>query len=352
MASIEQISVDKHECVSIFNDRSVGLTAIIAVHDTTLGPGLGGCRMKMYDSLDEAMYDVLRLSQGMTYKNALAGLPLGGGKSVIIKDNALEEGRDDFFLAFGRCVAAMNGKYITAEDIGTRVSDMETVLQVCDFVTGRDPAKGGAGDPSPWTAQGVFEGMRACLEATFDSASFAEKRVAIQGVGSVGHHLARHLVEAGARITITDPDEERLRAVVDELGAEVVSLDEIYSVDCDIFAPCAIGATINGKTIPQLSCSIVAGAANNQLITDDIEAELASRGILYAPDFAINAGGVIMCADELEPDGFKAERVKERVSHVYDTIVAVLKRAKSENALAGQVAIQLAKDRIQAARKE
>jgi leucine dehydrogenase len=351
MASIEEISVQEHECVSIFKDRSAGLTAIIAVHDTTLGPGLGGCRMKMYDSLDEAMYDVLRLSQGMTYKNALAGLPLGGGKSVIIKDNTLEEGREEFFLAFGRCVAAMNGKYITAEDIGTRVSDMEAVLKVCDFVTGRDPAKGGAGDPSPFTAQGVFEGMRACLEAKFDSASFSGKHVAIQGVGSVGHHLARHLVEAGARITIADPNESQLAAVVSELGAEVVSLDDIYSVDCDIFAPCAIGATINERTIPQLSCSIVAGAANNQLVTEEIESELAARSILYAPDFALNAGGVIMCADELEADGFNAERVRGRVSGVYDTLVAILKRAKSENAMAGQVAVQLAKDRIEAARR-
>jgi leucine dehydrogenase len=227
---------------------------------------------------------------------------------------------------------------------------MEAVLKVCDYVTGRDPSKGGAGDPSPHTAKGVFEGMRACLEARFGSPSFDGRRIAIQGVGSVGCYLMRHLLEAGADVTITDTREDKVAEIVGEFGVRAVSLDEIYSVECDIFAPCAIGAIINDATVGQLNCSIIAGAANNQLVTDEIEEELKRREILYAPDFAINAGGVIMCADELEPDGYSAARVEERVDRIYDTVAKILSTAKRNDSLAGGVAIQLATERIEEAR--
>lgn len=323
-----------------------GLVAIVAIHDTTLGPALGGCRMHAYGSLEEALYDVLRLSEGMTFKNSLAGLNLGGGKAVIVQDRALQEGRVELFRKFGGWVSSLGGRYITAEDMGTSVSDMTAVLECCSHVAGKDPALGGGGDPSPWTALGVFCGMRACLERVYGAADFTGRTVAVQGAGHVGNYLVGHLVKAGAKVVVADTRAEPLEHVRKSYDVEVVSPKDIAEVQCDIFAPCAMGSAINPDTVGAIKCKIVAGAANNQLSDARIEGELARRGIVYAPDFAINAGGVIMCADEFEPGGYTESRVRSRVERIYETVGAVLDRAKSSGQSTAEVAIQLAKERI------
>jgi leucine dehydrogenase len=343
---LESIPVAGHEQVSIFRDEPSGLLAIVAIHSTRLGPSLGGCRMSSYDSLAEALEDVLRLSEGMTYKNSLAGLELGGGKSVIVCDRALEEGRDDLFLKFGECVASLNGRYITAEDMGTRVSDIDTIAKVCPYVSGRGEAFGGGGDPSPHTAEGVFQGIRAALGHVHGSESLAGRRVCIQGLGNVGFSLAQKLREAGATLTIAEHRAERLDFVTSELDAQVVDLQAVYDVECDVFAPCAIGAILNKETIPRLNCEIVAGAANNQLELLEDERLLSERGITYVPDFAINSGGVILCAGEMRPDGFDAKWVDAKVAAIYDTVKTILNSSKIQGLETGEVARKLAKERI------
>jgi len=345
--SIELISSAGHEQVSVFQDATTGLLAIIAVHSTVLGPGLGGCRMVHYDNIDDAMKDVLRLSEGMTYKNSLAGLDLGGGKSVIIHDRNFEEGRTEFFKKFAECVASMQGKYITAEDMGTRVSDIDIISDICPYVAGRNIEQGGGGDPSPHTAEGVFQGIRAVLGFAYGSESFEGKKVCVQGVGNVGFTLASKLVAAGAKVIIADNRPEQLERASKELGAEVVDLDKVYDVECDVFAPCAIGAIINSETIPRLNCKIVGGAANNQLREEYDEKLLAERGIVYLPDFAVNAGGVIMCASEWREGGFDSKWVEGKVAAIYDTIGSILNASKKEDSLTGQMALKLAKERIE-----
>lgn len=352
MGVTDAIVSEDHEQVLIFRDRSVGLLTIIAIHDSTLGPTLGGCRMRSYPSADEALIDALRLAEGMTWKHALCGNNLGGGKSVIVHDSHFNEGRSDLLRSFGRAVDSLGGKYITAEDMGTSVRDMEVVRQVTKHVSGFDPEKGGGGDPSPWTARGVFEGMRACLERKFGSASFADKHIAIQGIGHVGYYLAEMLAAEGAQLTVTDTNPSQLAEASRKFGARMVDHHQIYKTPCDVFAPCAVGAIINPETAPRLQCQIIAGAANNQILGDGTEAVLQERGILYAPDFAINAGGAILCASEQEAGGYSLTWVEERVRRIYDTISRILDEADTRNELAGQVAVRLARQRIESARKQ
>ncbi|MCL4135173.1 UNVERIFIED_CONTAM: hypothetical protein GTU68_030344, partial [Idotea baltica] len=328
-------------------DPKSGFIAIIAVHSNVAGGLLWvGCRIRPYESLADALHDVLRLAEGMTYKNSLAGLNLGGGKAVIIADRDFSDGRSTLFESFGDFVESLGGRYITAEDMGTTVADIEAIHSRTEFVTGRDPSQGGGGNPSPYTARGVYDGLLACLERKFGTPNPSGKKVAIQGVGAVGLVLARLLRESGAQLILSDSRGDRLAGYASELDAKVVPLDEIYSAEVDVFSPCAIGGILNEKTIPKLRCSVVAGAANNQLASFEDERLLAERGIIYAPDFAINSGGVILCADEVEPGGFSASRVEERVSQIGPTVARVLEVAAKEGKLAGEVALALAKDRI------
>ncbi|MFN8388960.1 MAG: Glu/Leu/Phe/Val dehydrogenase dimerization domain-containing protein [Bdellovibrionota bacterium] len=339
------------EQVAFFEDATLGFAAIVGIHSTVLGPSLGGCRMNLYSSREAALVDVLRLAEGMTYKNSLAGLNIGGGKSVIIADrNVSGAKRRAIFESFGRYVASLNGSYITAEDMGTSVEDMNFVLTQCSFVAGRDPAVGGGGDPSPYTAQGVVCGMRAALEVAFGSDSFSGRHIAVQGTGHVGLHLVRMLTELGARVTVCDKNPEHAATVSKKFGAASVAPDAIYDVECDVFSPCAIGGTIQRETLKRLRTKIIAGAANNQLLTAEVEREIQARGILYAPDFAINAGGVILCADEREPGGFTPDRVNERVGRIYQTLRQIFERSKSSGELTGQIAVSLARKRIDANR--
>jgi len=334
------------EQVSFYTDPSTGYVAIVAIHSSVLGPALGGCRMIAYPSTESALTDVLRLAEGMTYKNSLAGLNLGGGKSVIVAPRDLKPGREELFARFGAFIQSLGGRYITAEDMGTSVTDMNAVLTNCKYVAGRDQSVGGGGDPSPWTALGVFVGMRACLERVFGSGDFAGKHVVIQGVGHVGAYLAEHLANAGARLSLSDTKEDVLAEACRKFGAQALAPELVCSTQCDVYSPCAVGAVLNDRTIPLLGAKIVAGAANNQLLNESDELLLNQKGILYAPDFAINAGGVILCADEFEPGGFTPSRVEERVRRIYSTVGRVLDEARSKGERSGVVAVRLAKERI------
>ncbi|MCB0360973.1 MAG: leucine dehydrogenase, partial [Bdellovibrionales bacterium] len=300
-----------------------------------------------------ALRDVLNLSEGMTYKNSLAGLNIGGGKSVIVGDTREFEGdaREALLEVFGRAVDTFDGRYYTAEDIGTSVSDMEIILRSTRFVVGGDLSHGGAGDPSPHTARGVFDGIRACLERVFDSDSLEGRHVAVQGIGHVGFYLVERLAKAGARLTITDTKEERVQEICKQFGASAVGLNDIYDVSCDVFAPCAVGGIINEQTVPRLNCKIVAGAANNQLRTPEAGELLAKRGIIYAPDFAINAGGVIMVSKELKESGVSDDaKVEAALARIYRTVGDIIDQSKQTGELTGAVALRLAKERIEAQR--
>ncbi|CAM3425782.1 Leucine dehydrogenase [Hydrogenibacillus schlegelii] len=298
MKVLEQMQKDDYEQVVFVQDRGSGLRAIIAIHDTTLGPALGGVRMWPYASEEEALRDVLRLARGMTFKSAAAGLDVGGGKAVILGDPKRDKS-EALFRAFGRAVHALGGRYITAEDVGTTVEDLEHVFKETPYVTGISSAFGSSGNPAPVTAFGVFQGMRAAAEAVFGSDDLRGRTVALQGAGQVAYHLARHLAEAGARLIVTDLDPEKAGRIAREFGAETVPPDAIYDVEADIFSPNALGGVLNDETIPRLRVRLVAGAANNQLESPHHARALKARGILYAPDFIINAGGVINVADEL-----------------------------------------------------
>ncbi len=327
----------------VFNyDETSGLKALICIHDTTLGPALGGTRMWVYEKEEEAIEDVLRLARGMTYKAAVAGLNLGGGKGVVIGDPKKEKS-EELWRAFGRAVQSLNGRYITAEDVGTSPQDMNYVSMETDYVVG---LMGTSGDPSPFTANGVWHGMQACAEKIYGSRSLKGKKVAVQGVGSVGYYLVKHLVEdEGAEVIVTDIDEERIKKVVDEFGVKAVGTDEIYSADVDIFAPCALGAVINDDTLPQLKCKIVAGGANNVLAEERHGEEIEKKGILYAPDYVINAGGLINVADELK--GYNKERALQSVAGIYDSVKMVLEIAERDNIPTYRAADRLAEERIE-----
>lgn len=337
-----------HEQVSFFHDKETGLKAIIGIHSTVLGPSLGGCRMWRYNDEQEALRDVLRLSRGMTYKAALAGLNLGGGKAVIIGDSRQDK-TDEMLKVFGRAVDSLGGRYITAEDVGMTVKDIDTIRTVTNHAVGGSN-EGGSGDPSVMTAFGVFQGMKAALKSSGMGESLEGLKVAIQGVGNVGYHLASYLSAAGAELIITDIYPDQVEKVVQEFGADVVSPDQIYATSCDIFAPCAMGAILNQRTIPQLKCKIIAGSANNQLETEKDGFDLFNRGIVYAPDYAINSGGLINVAAEL--DGYNYKRVMDKVSKVHDTIAEVLERSRREEIPPHEAADCLAEQRLDEARKE
>ena len=311
-----QVAQANHEQVHFCRDADSGLHAIVAIHSTALGPALGGCRMYPYQSEQAAITDVLRLSQGMTMKAAISGLPLGGGKAVILADPKRDKS-EALWSAFGRFVDGLAGRYITAEDVGTSLQDMACVRAQTRHVVGVPPSMGGSGDPSPVTALGVFSGLQAALQHAYGSKECVGRHVAVQGCGHVGGQLIRLLVEAGAKVTACDIDEKAVAQLVRELGIAQVAPADIYRLPCDVFAPCAMGASLNVGTVGQLQCRVVAGAANNQLADEEADgARLAARGILYAPDFAINAGGLINVFHEL--GGYDAERALAQTRRIYE----------------------------------
>lgn len=337
-----------YEQMVICQDKQSGLKAIICIHDTTLGPALGGTRMWTYETEDAAIEDALRLARGMTYKNAAAGLNLGGGKTVIIGDPKKDK-NEEMFRAFGRYIQGLNGRYITAEDVGTTVEDMDLIYQETPFVTGVSPAFGSSGNPSPVTAYGVYRGMKAAAMEAFGTDSLEGKVIAVQGVGHVAYTLCKHLHEEGASLIVTDINKEAVQRAVEDFGAKAVEIDEIYSVDCDIFAPCALGAIINDDTISKIKAKVVAGAANNQLKETRHGDSLHEMGIVYAPDYVINAGGVINVADEL--NGYNRDRALKKVETIYDNIASVIEISKRDNIPTYLAADRLAEERIERMRK-
>lgn len=340
---IAQMSMYNHEQLLFCNDNATGLKAIIAVHNTTLGPALGGTRMWKYTNELEALTDVLRLSRGMTYKNSISGLNLGGGKAVIIGDHRAMKS-EALMRRFGKFVNSLGGKYITAEDVGISPIDMTYVAMETNHVVG---LPGRSGDPSPVTAHGTYMGMKACANEQFGSDSLAGKKIAVQGVGHVGEYLVAALAKENADVYITDIHEPTLKRVAEMYGAKVVGLDEIYDIDMDIYAPCALGATINNDTLERLKCSIIAGAANNQLQQEAVHGKaVMEKGIIYAPDFALNAGGVINCYSEVA--GLSAEWAMGKAVDIYDTIATIVKRSKNENIPTYQIANKMAEERIEA----
>ncbi|KGX90461.1 Leu/Phe/Val dehydrogenase [Pontibacillus marinus] len=337
-----------YEQLVICQDKESGLKAIIAIHDTTLGPALGGTRMWTYDSEADAIEDALRLAKGMTYKNAAAGLNLGGGKTVIMGDPKKDKS-EELFRAFGRYIQGLNGRYITAEDVGINVADMDLVHEETDYVTGLSPAFGSSGDPSPVTAYGVYRAMKAAAKEAYGSDSLEGKVVAVQGVGNVAYKMCRYLHDEGAKLIVTDINEEAVQSAVEEFGAEAVGTEEIYSVDCDIYAPCALGATINDETIPQLKAKVIVGSANNQLKENRHGDQIHEMGIVYAPDYVVNSGGVINVADELY--GYNQERAMAKVEKIYDNVMAVFDISRRDNIPTYQAADRMAEERIEKMRK-
>jgi len=330
---------DDHEQVVFCSDPDSGLKAIICIHDTTLGPGVGGCRMWEYASDENALTDALRLAKGMTYKNAMAGLPFGGGKSVIL-GNSHTMKSEVLFKAFGRFLNNLNGRYITAEDVGITTADMAIVNTQTSFVAGLE---GKSGDPSPVTAYGVYKGIQAAVLHKMGRNNLEGLKVSVQGVGHVGYYLCKHLYEEGASVVISDIDQESINRVVEEFAATVVSTDEIYDQEVDIYAPCALGATINDDTINRLKCSIIAGAANNQLAEDRHGQELMNKGILYAPDYIVNAGGIINISFE---ENYQQEAAFTKVDEIYDTLLEVFETSAREGNPTNLIADQLARERI------
>jgi leucine dehydrogenase len=340
---IAKMSQFNHEQLLFCNDNVTGLKAIIAVHNTTLGPALGGTRMWNYNNELEALNDVLRLSRGMTYKNSISGLNLGGGKAVIIGD-ARKNKSEALFRRFGKFVEGLAGKYITAEDVGISPQDMVWVNMETNNVVG---LPGKSGDPSPVTAYGVYMGIKAAAKVQFGSDSLKGKKVAVQGVGHVGQYLVENLAKEGAEIYIADIHEQTLKNVANKFGAKIVGLDEIYDIDSDIYAPCALGATVNDETLDRLKCSIIAGAANNQLANEDIHGvEVTKKGMIYVPDFMLNAGGVINCYAEVK--GLSPEWAMSKAEDIYNTTLNILNRSKTENIPTYKIANQMAEERIEA----
>ncbi|HYG17706.1 MAG TPA: Glu/Leu/Phe/Val dehydrogenase dimerization domain-containing protein [Ohtaekwangia sp.] len=334
-----------HEQVVFCHDAHTGLKAIIAIHNTILGPALGGTRMWNYTSEQEALTDALRLSRGMTFKAAISGLNLGGGKAVIIGDaNRLKT--ESFLRRFGKFVNSLNGKYITAEDVNMKTADMEYIAMETKHVTGLPVSMGGGGDPSPVTAYGVYLGMKAAAKKAYGRDSLAGKKIAVQGVGQVGAHLVEHLVKENAAVFVTDINDEKVKQVVTRFGVSAVGQLEIFDVDMDIFAPCALGATINDTTIPRLKCSVIAGAANNQL-KDEIRHGymLMDRNVTFAPDFLINAGGLMNVYEEYLGN-YNSKRVFEQAEKIYTTCLGILDHASREKISTQESAILLAEKRI------
>jgi leucine dehydrogenase len=325
-------------------DAATGLRALVGIHSTRLGPAIGGCRVRVYEDEQQALHDVTRLARAMSHKAAVARLPHGGGKAVIWAHPAIYErgfDRRAYFEAFGRFVDKLNGAYLTCEDSGTSTADMDVVRTVTQHVLG---TSSGSGDPSPFTALGCRRGIEAVAEAVLGRDTLKGRHVAIQGVGAVGGYLARELHAAGARLTIADIDPARVASIANATGAQMTTVDSIFDVECDIFAPCALGGAINSTTLPRLRCKAIAGAANNQLESPAIGVELNRRGIFYAPDYAINAGGLINVAQEVA--GYDAEKARQKASNIYHTIHEIADRAKRTGRPPGQISDELAEEII------
>lgn len=343
MGVFEAIGTESHEEVLFGVDHESGLRTIIAIHNTSLGPALGGTRFFPYPSEAAALRDVLRLSKGMTLKSAAAGLDLGGGKAVIIGDPATLRS-ERLIRAYGRVINTLGGRYITAEDVGTTVDDMVLIAKETPWVSGLPYAQGGSGDPSPATARGVMASFRAIGERLWGSADLTGRRVAVQGVGKVGMDLVRRLTEVGAETVVTDINPDSMTHAVETHGSKAVSPHDIYDVECDIFSPCALGAILNEETIPRLRCAAIAGSANNQLAVEDDVERIVERGILYGPDFVVNAGGVINIA--VETDGYSVERAGSMVDRIYDNLVAVFETADRDGVNTNDAAMRFARRRI------
>jgi leucine dehydrogenase len=336
---------DEYEQVVYCHDRSSGLRAIVAIHSTVLGPSLGGTRFFPYEDEDDALEDVLRLARGMTYKSAAAGLDLGGGKAVVIGDPATLKS-EALLRAYARFVDSLGGRYITAEDVGTTQPDMDVIRRETKFVTGVSRALGGSGDPSAATAYGVLHAMKAVAKTLWGDTALAGRPIVVSGVGKVGSALVRHLVEERARVTISDVNADAVSRVARDFGVEVVPPEKAHAVECDIFSPCAMGAVLNADTIGEVRCAAVVGSANNQLATPDDAERLPTAGVLYAPDYVVNAGGVINIAEELH--GYHRERAYANVRRIYDTTLAVLQTAAADGITTVAAADRLAERRIEA----
>ena len=329
----------------ITNDPETGLQAIVGLHSLELGPAIGGCRLYRYSDSDAALRDVMRLARGMTYKAAISNLPHGGGKAVIVEpEDYDEEDRRQMFAKFGQFVDSLGGDYITCEDVGTRVDDMNVVHNHTDHVLGYDPDAGSSGDPSPFTAYGVRRGIEAAAKFRWDRDDLEGLHVAIQGVGSVGYYLAGELHELGCELTVADVDDDAVDTCVAEFGARRAEPGDILAVDCDILAPCALGAVINDNSLPQLNCEVIAGAANNQLAEARHGVELRERNIDYAPDYAINAGGLINVAQEYR--GYDEQTARKKTSAIYDTVLQILQRASRESVPTNLVANRIVEERV------
>lgn len=365
MKEVEKVTEfeDKHVSMNIFHylehhdyeqvifcqDKTSNLKAIIAIHDTTLGPALGGVRMWDYENEDEAVFDALRLAKGMTYKNAAAGLKLGGGKAVII-GNPQQNKNEEMFRVFGRYIQSLNGRYITAEDVGTTENDMALIHSETDYVTGISPTLGGSGDPSPVTAYGVYCGIKAAVKEAYGTESVKGLTVAVQGVGNVAYHLLQYLYKEEAQLIVTDINKKAVEKAVREFGAKAVEPDEIYDQTCDIFSPCALGGVLNDETLLRIKAKVIAGSANNQLKEERHGDQLHQNGILYAPDYVINSGGVINIADELLGD-YNQERAMKKVEAIYGNTMKVFEISKRDQIPTYQAADRMAEERIEKARQ-
>ena len=347
MAVFNHPEFDNHEQVVFCSDRESGLQAIIAIHSTALGPACGGCRMWDYVSDEDALIDVLRLSRGMTYKNAMAGLPLGGGKAVIIGD-AKTIKSEALFRKFGQYVHSLSGRYISAEDVNITTADISMVNQETPYVAGLE---GKSGNPGPFTAIGTYRGIKAAAKHKFGSDDLSGRTVAVQGLGSVGFYLCEHLHKEGVKLIVSDINPAAVDRAVSQFGATAVGLNDIYSVECDVYAPCALGATINDDTLPQFKCAIIAGCANNQLKEARHGELLRQKGILYAPDYVINAGGIINVSMEIRPEGYDEAQSTKQVLAIYDTLLTVFARAAETGQPTNVVADLMAQEIIARGKK-
>ena len=345
-----QVSFKDHEQIVFCHDKDTGLKAIIGIHNTVLGPALGGTRMWKYANEWEALNDVLRLSRGMTFKSAISGLDLGGGKAVIIGDSKIDK-TPEMITKFGEYVNSLSGRYITAEDVGTTTEDMDRINDVTKFVTGISESRGGSGNPSPVTAYGVYMGMKAAAKYQFGTDNLQGKRVLVQGIGNVGETLVSHLTKEGALVQITDLNEARVEEIAKKYNAQIFTGADLYSADVDIYAPCALGATVNDETVNKIKARVIAGAANNQLANEVIHGQiLKDRGIVYAPDFLINAGGIINVYGEIA--GYDKAEALKRTENIYNTTLEIFSFAESNNITTHQAALNIAQNRVDERKKE
>jgi leucine dehydrogenase len=342
---IEKIAVRGFEQVLKISHRKTKLLAIIAIHSTFLGPALGGLRIHPYASLDLALEDALRLAEGMTYKSAVAEVGYGGGKSVMIADPKKDK-NEELLLSFAEAINALGGKYICAEDVGSSLDDMLVIRKKTPYVVGL-PKKNCSGNPGPFTSWGVYRGIQSALKRLYGSESVKGKRILVQGLGCVGEPLAETLFWAGAELTVCDTDKEKMEKIAGRLGAERVSFSEMMGVSCDVFSPCAMGGILNDQTIPQMRCKAIAGSANNQLLKETHAEKLQERGILYAPDFVVNGGGLINVAQELAPEGYSPKKARDATDKIFDTLMAIYEMGDKNHISPYRAALALARYRLQ-----